>query len=83
MGLFRRRRPAASPVILYVSENCGLCDRAERILDELDIPYELVSVPDEHAYRLRTPVLEILGHVVAEGEIDERVLRRAVGRRRG
>lgn len=81
MGLFRRRRRPASPVILYVSENCGLCDRAERILEDLDIPYELVSVPDHHAYRLRTPVLEILGHVVAEGEIDEAALRRATGRK--
>ena len=82
MGLFRRRPRPASPVILYVSDNCGLCDRAERILEELEIPYELVSVPDDHAYRLRTPVLEILGHVVAEGEIDAEVLRRATGRKR-
>jgi len=80
MALFRRRPRKRSPVLLYTSENCGLCDRAERILDELDIPYEIVAVPDDHPYRLRTPVLEILGHVVAEGEIDEGVLRRAMGR---
>ncbi len=76
------RRPRAGPLVLYTSENCGLCDHAKEALAALALSYEEVPVPDEHEYRLRTPVLEVGGRVVAEGQIDVAVLRRALKKRR-
>lgn len=72
----RKRR--AGPLVLYTSENCGLCDHAKEALAALGLTYQEVLVPDEHEYRLRTPVLEAGDRVLAEGQIDESVLRRAV-----
>jgi glutaredoxin len=69
-------------LVLYTSENCGLCIHAKEALARLGSGYEEVLVPDDHTYRLRTPVLEAEGRVVAEGQIDETVLRRVLKRRR-
>lgn len=69
-------------LVLYTSENCGLCVHAKEALARLAAGYEEVLVADDHPYRLRTPVLEEEGRVVAEGQIDEAVLRRALARRR-
>lgn len=69
-------------LVLYTSENCGLCVHAKEALARLGAEYEELLVPDDHAYRLRTPVLEAEGRVVAEGQIDETVLRRFLKRRR-
>jgi glutaredoxin len=71
-----RRR--AGPLVLYTSEDCGLCDHAKEALTALGLTYEEVLVSDDHAYRLRTPVLEAGGHIVAEGQIDAAVLRRRI-----
>ena len=70
------------PLVLFTSENCGLCEHAKDALVRLGLTYDEVLVPDDHPYRLRTPVLEAGGLVVAEGQIDEGVLRRAVKRSR-
>jgi glutaredoxin len=80
LGFRLASRPPRTPgtrVVLYTSENCGLCDRARATLERLELPYVEVEVPDEHPYRLRTPVLESDGEVVAEGEITGPDLRRA------
>jgi glutaredoxin len=69
-------------LVLYTSENCGLCVRAKEALARIGAAYEEVLVPDDHEYRLRTPVLEAAGHVVAEGLIDDMALRRMLKRRR-
>ena len=69
-------------LVLYTSENCGLCEHAKDALAALRLSFEEVLVPDEHPYRLRTPVLEAGGRVVAEGQIDQATLRRAVKRDR-
>lgn len=71
----KRRRGS---LVLYTSENCGLCHHAKDALVQLGLSYEEVLVPDDHAYRLRTPVLEMGGTVVAEGQIDVAALRRAL-----
>jgi glutaredoxin len=68
-------------LVLFTSENCGLCIRAKEALARLGLVYEEILVADDHAYRLRTPVIERAGRVVAEGQIDEGALRRAFGRR--
>lgn len=65
-------------LILYTSERCGLCDRAKAALSELGLAYEEVLVPDDHPYRLRTPVLASADRVIAEGEISSREIRRAL-----
>ena len=69
-------------LVLYTSENCGLCDHAKEALASLGLSYEEVLVPDDHEYRLRTPVLEAGGRVVAEGHIDQVVVRRALKKTR-
>jgi glutaredoxin len=76
----RLRRRRRAPLVLYTSENCGLCDHAKEALVRLGLAYEEILVPDDHRYRLRTPVLEAAGAVVAEGQIDEPALRRALRR---
>ncbi|MFY9586960.1 MAG: glutaredoxin domain-containing protein [Actinomycetota bacterium] len=68
----------SAKLVLYTSENCGLCVHAKEALAALGLSYDEVLVPDEHGYRLRTPVLEAGGRVVAEGQIDEFALRRAL-----
>ena len=65
-------------LVLYTSENCGLCAHAKDALSALGLSWEEILVPDDHTYRLRTPVLEAGGRVVAEGQIDVGVLRRAL-----
>jgi len=75
-----RRRPPAEPLTLYTSENCGLCERARAVLAELGLAYTEVVVPDDHPYRLRTPVLGAGSRLVAEGKITPRSVRR--GQRR-
>ena len=76
---FSRRRRAA--LVLYTSEHCGLCDHAKDALARLGLAYQEIRVADDHAYRLRTPVLEAGGELVAEGQIDEPTIRRALRRR--
>ena len=72
----------SEPLVLYTSENCGLCDHAKDALAALGLSYEEVLVPDDHVYRLRTPVIEAGGRVVAEGQIDVRKLQRDIKKRR-
>lgn len=65
-------------LVLFTSENCGLCDHAKEALRALGATYEEMLVPDDHPYRLRTPVLERDGAVVDEGEISVASLRRSL-----
>jgi glutaredoxin len=71
----------SATLVLYTSDNCGLCEHAKSALANLGLSYEEVRVPDDHEYRLRTPVLEDGGRGVAEGQIDEVALRRTLRRR--
>ncbi|HJR19956.1 MAG TPA: glutaredoxin domain-containing protein [Actinomycetota bacterium] len=75
----RTPKRAGGRLILYTSENCGLCEYAREALDDLGLDYEELEVPDDHPYRLRTPVLESDGIVVTEGEITTPELRRRLG----
>jgi hypothetical protein len=75
----RSPRGATTSLVLYSSENCGLCEHARRALEDLGLAYREVEVPDDHPYRLRTPVLEWDGAVVGEGEISASELRHLVG----
>ena len=75
----RATRTAGGPIVLYSSEKCGLCEHARDALDELGLFYEEIEVPDDHPYRLRTPVVELDGLVLAEGQITAAGLRAAVG----
>jgi hypothetical protein len=74
----RAPRTTAGPIVLYTSETCGLCEHARDALAELGVSYEEIEVPDDHPYRLRTPVVEWDGLVVAEGQIAAADLRRAL-----
>jgi glutaredoxin len=74
----RATRTAAGPIVLYSSENCGLCEHARDALAELGVSYEEIEVPDDHPYRLRTPVVESDGLVLAEGQITAAGLRRTL-----
>lgn len=82
LGFRMAARPAhgAAPgLVLYSSPDCGLCIYARQALAELGLVYEELEVSDDHPYRLRTPVLEADGAVVAEGEITVSDLRPALG----
>jgi glutaredoxin len=68
-------------LVLFTSENCGLCVHAKEALAGIGLEYEEILVADDHPYRLRTPVIERAGRLVAEGRIDEVTLRRALSRR--
>ena len=68
-------------VVLYTSERCGLCDRARWALERVGVAWNEVLVADDHPYRLRTPVIERDGVVVAEGEIDRATLAKALGKK--
>ncbi|MGH2784698.1 MAG: glutaredoxin family protein [Actinomycetota bacterium] len=75
----RAPKRAQGRLILYTSQNCGLCEHARSALDSLGLFYEEFEVSDDHPYRLRTPVLESDGIVVAEGEITAADLRARLG----
>ncbi len=74
----RKPRPQDGSLLMYTSENCGLCEHARDALAELGLGWEELEIPDDHPYRLRTPVLEWDGSVVAEGEITVADLQRLV-----
>ena len=67
-------------LVLYTSENCGLCEHAKDALAAVGASYDEVLVADDHPYRLRTPVLEKDGAVVDEGQITVVSLRRSLRR---
>ena len=48
------------------------------MLAQLELSAEEVEVADDHPYRLRTPVLEADGELVAEGLFDAHAVRRAL-----
>jgi len=73
---------SGGPVVLYTSENCGLCDHAKQALARIGVSHTEVLIADDHPYRLRTPVIEAAGEILAEGDIDEASLRRALERLR-
>lgn len=66
-------------VVIYVKDDCSLCDDARALLDDLAVPYRLAEDP---RYAQRVPVLEIDGSVVAELRVTRRRVRRALRRAR-
>jgi glutaredoxin len=63
---------------LVTREGCGLCEKAERALQSLGIPYVREDVDRDpelrRLYTFRVPVLLWEGRVVLEGVFDERSL---------
>ncbi len=66
-------------VVLYSQPNCTLCDEARALLDDLGHGFTEAFDPQ---YALRVPVIEVDGRIVAEAPVDERAVRRALGRKR-
>jgi predicted thioredoxin/glutaredoxin len=69
-------------VVLVTRQGCHLCDEALSALRTLGIEPELRDV-DAHdelyaLYDWRVPVVLVDGRVVAEGRIDQEVLRKAL-----
>lgn len=70
-------------VTLYSKQDCGLCEKAERLLrrlrNESDFELDIVDIEgDEEVYRWywdRVPVVSIGGEEVAGAPIDEARLR--------
>lgn len=65
-------------VVLYTSAGCHLCDDAKAALKALGVGYEERDAGDDEALRLRTPVIEADGVVVAEGDVTMASLRAAL-----
>lgn len=66
-------------VVLYTSAGCHLCDEAKAALRALGVVYVERDAGDDEGLRLRTPVVEAEGVVVAEGDITAASLRRGLG----
>lgn len=74
-------------VEVYTREDCGLCDRAERIVaDEAgsDAEIRLIDIDEDPAlqrrYNIRVPVVVVDGVEVAEGRVEPGTIRDAVRR---
>jgi glutaredoxin len=65
-------------VVLYTSAGCHLCDQAKAALRALRVPYEERDAGQDAQLRLRTPVVEAGGVVVAEGDVTAATLRRVL-----
>jgi glutaredoxin len=70
-------------IVLFHGQNCSLCDRAQRQLDELGVPYTAVDItgdPElEALYREWLPVVEIDGERAFVYYVDELALERKLG----
>ncbi len=70
-------------LVLVVSADCTLCDRARRLLERVEIPYREVDLADDEASELARrgvpviffPVLVDGERVIAYGDISEAELR--------
>lgn len=86
LGTGRRRRRVV--VEVYTRENCGLCEEAEdRVAVEAgDADVRHIDIDADPAlqerYDIRVPVVAVDGREVAEGRIEEGVVRQAVRRAR-
>jgi len=75
------------PLVLVVSSDCKLCDRARVLLERLGIAFREVDLADDEADELARrgvpvvffPVLVDGELVLAYGDITEAELRRALG----
>ncbi|MGM7682953.1 glutaredoxin family protein [Cytobacillus sp. Hm23] len=71
-------------VIMYTKENCPLCDKAQKILVELqgEIPFqlELIDIYKDdlllEKYQLMIPVVEIADEEIAYGVIHKNVIKK-------
>jgi len=74
------------PLVLVVSADCKLCDRARALLRRLDVSFREVDLADDEAGELARrgipvvffPVLVDGERVLAYGDISEAELRRAL-----
>lgn len=71
--------------VFVTREGCGLCEKAERALWTLGIPYVRRDVDQGpklfRLYTFRVPVLLLGNRVLLEGIFDERSLQELVERR--
>jgi predicted thioredoxin/glutaredoxin len=69
-------------IVLVTRQDCHLCDEALGALKALGVEPELRDVDaDDELYALydwRVPVVMVNGRVVAEGRIDQEILRKAL-----
>ena len=76
-------------VTLYVTDDCHLCEEAERLLGrlarEMRFRLELVDISSDAAlyerYYLAVPVLAVDGEAVLSAPLDELRVREALARR--
>ena len=73
-------------LVLVVSEDCHLCEKARRLLARFEVPYREVDLDDDEARELARrgvpvvffPVLVDGGRVIAYGDITEAELARTL-----
>ncbi len=78
--------PDVRDLVLVVSADCHLCDRARALLARLGLPFREVDLEDDEAAELARrgvpvvffPVLADGERVIAYGDISETELRRAL-----
>jgi glutaredoxin len=71
-------------VIMYSKNNCPLCDKAKRVLEEINeefpITIEEIDIYQDDAllekYQLMIPVIEIDGEEIAFGMIQKEPIRK-------
>ncbi|MDX1659415.1 MAG: glutaredoxin family protein [Nitriliruptorales bacterium] len=84
----RGRRGYRSLVEVYTRDNCGLCAKAEELVDDeagrADVRLIDIDENDElvKRYGVRVPVIVVDGREVAEGQVEPGEIRRALRRAR-
>ncbi|MHB8513578.1 MAG: glutaredoxin family protein [Actinomycetota bacterium] len=66
-------------VVLYMTPRCHLCHVAAEALRELGVSFTEVDASDDAERFLRTPIIEIDGIAVAEGNLTHQQVKQAVG----
>lgn len=81
-----RRTPL---VVVYTRQDCGLCERAERLAEDEMPPHaelRLVDIDDDpelqRRYNIRVPVVVVDGVEVAEGRVEQGAIAHAARRAR-
>ena len=58
-----------SKVLILTTPDCGNCSVVERMLDEMNIPYEVIDVTERPEYLQKYPIFTAPG-VVIDGKLE-------------
>ncbi|WYP25756.1 glutaredoxin family protein [Alkalihalobacillus sp. FSL W8-0930] len=69
-------------IIFYTKNQCSLCEKGKKVLDQLDLHYQSVDIYQDDAlletYMFRIPVVTVNGQVADEGILSYDTLKEAI-----